>query len=638
MRKLLLLGLFSLAASGCGGGGGEEGPSTGTGGANTGGTNDSAGADTGGGHSGGSGTGGSATGGGSATAGAGTGGASSTAGAGTGGAQTTDDCVPLPENSRVYDHILSLVDPDMTAALTDYLQQPVVRPDGQEPLELDFPSRVFYGLYPDEYDFLVFLSAEDVSDTCEGMHSSVNTPDIPGTGVARFHGQAYGSVGRLLSVIGMDFRDFDTRPPFAHEVAHHWGVYLDESLGFGDDFEGGYAAHWGTASVHGLLGGFDGSTLRCKSPADALPPDCTAEPDGRIHYVVGRFSPLSGSFLDLPYAPLELYLMGLTTADEIPQTYTILTDAAPEPLEVDPATGDMTIDASGMTEVSVDDIIAEEGPRTPYTEDERSFTMAVVLLTAKPATDSMLQAASRWAESFGGHAPDAPWPSFEELTGGRARMETRLGRCRHIGEEDGPPPERKTQCDVLLQDCDPGLACYDADLSVCLPEGDAELGEPCEQSRDCAKGLECSSTGAMSLCAPYCDPNDTNSPLACETLCPGASVEVWSASPMGVVGAYCMPGSGSGTCDPLAQTCGDGFGCYGRESATCQSAGTIAAGDTCVPMGAVCVPGTECIGFQGEDAYCQPYCDPAGSAANACTTLCPAGAWNYGDYSICMPD
>ena len=55
-------------------------------------------------------------------------------------------------------------------------------------------------------------------------------------------------------------------------------------------------------------------------------------------------------------------------------------------------------------------------------------------------------------------------------------------------------------------------------------------------------------------------------------------------------------------------------------------------------MGAVCVPGAECIGFQGEDAYCQPYCDPAGSGANACMTLCPAGAWNYGDYSICMPD
>jgi hypothetical protein len=197
-------------------------------------------------------------------------------------------------------------------------------------------------------------------------------------------------------------------------VAHHWGVYLDESLGFGDDFEGGYASHWGTASVHGVLGGFDGSTLRCKTPAGAEPPDCTAEPDGRVHYVVGRFSPLSGSAFDLSYAPLELYLMGLVSADEIPQTYTILTDAAPEPLEVDPTTGDMTIDASGVTEVSVDDIIAEEGPRALYADDERTFTVAVVLLTATKASDEMLEAASPWAESFGGHAADAPWPSFED--------------------------------------------------------------------------------------------------------------------------------------------------------------------------------------------------------------------------------
>jgi hypothetical protein len=144
-------------------------------------------------------------------------GGGSTAGADAGGAgRSTEDCVPLPENSRIYDHILNLVDPDMTAALTDYLQQPVVLPDDQEPLKLDFPSRVFYELYPDEYDFLVFLSAKDVSDTCEGMHSTVNTPAIPGTGVDGFRGQAYGSVGRLLSVIGMDFRDTESTPPFAH--------------------------------------------------------------------------------------------------------------------------------------------------------------------------------------------------------------------------------------------------------------------------------------------------------------------------------------------------------------------------------------------------------------------------------------
>jgi hypothetical protein len=543
----------------------------------------------------------------------------------------------LPGKSRTYDHILNLVDPDITKALTEYLQQPIVPPDGKEPLDLGYPSRAFYELYPDQYDFLVFLSAKDVSDTCEGMHSAVNSPMIPGTGVKRTDLLEYGSAGRLLSAIGMDFRDFQTRPPFAHEVAHHWGIYLDKSLGFGDKFEGGYAAHWGTASVYGQLGGFDGATLRCKTPAGAVPPGCTAEADGRVQYVVGRFSPLSGISLEMPYAPLELYLMGLVSAEEIPQTYKILIDAAPKPLKTDPTTGDMTIDASGMKEVSIRDIIAKEGPRQLATDSERSFTMAVVLLTDTPASDQMLATASRWAESFGGHAPDAPWPSFEKMTGGRARMETRLGRCRRVGEEDAPPPDRNAKCDVLLQNCAAGLACYDADLSVCLPEGKVALGQPCTEHKDCAKGLECPDIGIEKRCAPYCDLKNASSPLACEKLCPGASVEVWSASSTAAVGAFCMPGSGGGTCDPLAQTCGTGLGCYGRESTTCQVAGKLAAGATCAPMGGVCVPGFECIGRQGGEDYCQPFCNPTGSDAKSCAKLCPGGAWNYGAYSICMP-
>lgn len=628
MHKPLFLVLFSLVALGCGGGG--NGTSTGDGSSDAGGKTNSLDSGTGGAKGG---TGGANTGGASSTGGATTGGAINTGGAG----QTAADCVPLPGKSRTYDHILNLVDPGMTTALTEYLRQPIVLPDGEEPLDLGFPSRAFYELYPDQYDFLVFLSAKDVSDTCEGRHSQVNSPMIPGTGVERTSGLDYGSAGRLLSVIGMDFHDFETRPPFAHEVAHHWGVYLDKSLGFGDKFEGGYAFHWGTASVHGVLGGFDGSTLRCKTPAGAVPPGCTAESDGRVHYVVGRFSPLSDSDLDVPYAPLELYLMGLATAEEIPQTYKILTDAAPKPLTTDSATGDMTIDASGLTEVSVRDLIAKEGPRQPYAENERSFTMAVVLLTDTPATDQMLATASRWAESFGGYAANASWPSFEKMTGGRARMETRLGRCRRRGEKDAPPPEWKDQCDVLLQNCAAGLACYDADLSVCLPEGRVALGQPCKRSKDCAKGLECPDIGTERLCAPFCDLKNPSSPLACEKLCPGASVEVWSSSTMDRVGAFCTPGSGAGTCDPLAQSCGAGLGCYGREATTCQVAGKLAAGATCAPMGGVCVPGNECIGRQGGENYCQPFCNPTGSDAKSCAKLCPGGAWKYGAYSICIP-
>ena len=67
--------------------------------------------------------------------------------------------------------------------------------------------------------------------------------------------------------------------------------------------------------------------------------------------------------------------------------------------------------------------------------------------------------------------------------------------------------------------------------------------------------------------------------------------------------------------------------------------GDLTLGETCYPLGIVCEAGTECIGIEGEAySYCQPYCDPNGDGPDACTSVCPGGAWNYGDYSICIPE
>jgi hypothetical protein len=75
------------------------------------------------------------------------------------------------------------------------------------------------------------------------------------------------------------------------------------------------------------------------------------------------------------------------------------------------------------------------------------------------------------------------------------------------------------------------------------PEGPGRIGDPCAQDRDCAAGLHCGS-GATSVCAPYCDPVDVTSPLACETLCPGAYTEVWSM--YWEITGLCMADAGAG--------------------------------------------------------------------------------------------
>jgi hypothetical protein len=566
------------------------------------------------------------------------------AGAPAGGAGSSPDeseLVALPEGSRQYEHILNLVLPEAKTAVAEFLQLP----DGRELTEeerkdLSLPSRMFYTGYRSEYDFLVFISDTAIEADAGGRHQAVHTETIPGTGVRRYYAQDFGDSGHLVSAIAMNFEGLDVRPPFAHEVAHRWANHLDESLGFGDAFEGSLAAHWGSVGVHGQLGGFDAATLRCKTPAGAVPPACTPETNGRVHYVVGRFSPVSSPDPERAYAPLELYMMGLASVDELPASFTLLEDAEPEPIAVDPTTGDETVDAAGVREIQLADIVALHGPRIPLPEAERHYRMAVVVVSDTPASDEILAAASRWAESFGGYVSLPPWKSFEELTGGRATMDTRLGPRRRLDDPPDEVPDRPMGgCDVLLQDCDAGSGCYDPDVPVCLPSGGAALAAPCVDDEDCAPGLGCDTVGATPLCSPYCDPADDTAALACAALCPGAFAEFVALEGMSfvTVGAQCFAGSGTGTCDPLAQDCAGGLGCYGRESTTCQAAGSTAQGQTCFPLGAVCEPGSECVGIQGMDSFCQPYCDPNGTGANACSTLCPGGSWEYGSYSICIP-
>jgi hypothetical protein len=156
---------------------------------------------------------------------------------------------------------------------------------------------------------------------------------------------------------------------------------------------------------------------------------------------------------------------------------------------------------------------------------------------------------------------------------------------------------------VYAQDCSGGLACYDFGAPVCVPEGLARLGEPCQEPYDCAKALDCSFGSSQWLCAPYCDPMDGDSALACDTLCPGGFAEVVDTViddngefSFPTIGGVCHGGTGTGACNPLNQEeCDEGYGCFGREATTCQPEGDLLLGETCFPLGVVCEAGTTCV-------------------------------------------
>src|SRR5690606_3440395 len=152
----------------------------------------------------------------------------------------------------------------------------------------------------------------------------------------------------------------------------------------------------------------------------------------------------------------------------------------------------------------------------------RHFRAAFALVTAAPASREMLDQVADWAAIFGGELESSVWPSFSELTGGRATMSHRVGEQRVLGPDDyldfsGPVYEL---CNPRMQDCDDGLACYGTWSFYCALPGAGDVGAACDTDSDCAPGLQCGTVFTdvfgPGQCAPYCETTEPTVDDACD--------------------------------------------------------------------------------------------------------------------------
>lgn len=189
--------------------------------------------------------------------------------------------------------------------------------------------------------------------------------------------------------------------PITHETGHRWGVKI--GLGLSND-----GSHWGLVAADGVLGGF--------------PPSALNDLGGGV-FQLTRASALP----DRPqrFSDLELYLMGLMPPEEVAPVsvvsdYTITDSSNPTYL---------TLNATLRT-VSVDDIVAEHGPRLPaFGDAPTEFRSAFVVFSTRALTVSEMSFFDHHASSFG--APESIGSTtFEEATGGRAQMDTSLPALR----------------------------------------------------------------------------------------------------------------------------------------------------------------------------------------------------------------
>ncbi len=542
---------------------------------------------------------------------------------------------PLPEGWREVNGVVNIVDElaaeEVEAYLT-YSGQADVRPT------LGYTTKLFFEQYVDEYDFLFLASDQRYDGGPAAAFQTVRRPYIPGTGIDEpFVDYTYEGYSRLRGAIGINNPGEGFLPPLFHETLHYWAVDFDPSFGFGSGLDYQDPSHWGYTSVHGQLGGFDETTLECATPAGQGPDECMPEDNGRFRYLLGSFAP---NVNNKDYAPLELYLMGLIPLEEVPPVYLLLQDA--EFVDFDDMTGQITIEASGISEILMDDIVARHGERELASAEERAFKSAFAIVSRQPVSDEMMDIVAVWAEVFGKRPrEDYSWTSFEEKALGLATMDTTLGRRR---TPDDPLPtepmlgELAIDCDIYAQDCPEHMTCIGDLEPYCAAHGGVAEGDPCYATNDCLPGLTCigSTEDDGFVCTPYCNLNDA-AEKACSTLCPTGTVSLVDPESLEEGPAFCLPGYGP-ACDPLASDCPDGQACYGAFEPSCSVAGDVPVGSPCTVGGEACEPGATCLGFDDVGAYCVAFCDPDGLVADkACDTLCERGEVTAGESTVCAP-
>ena len=285
-------------------------------------------------------------------------------------------------------------------------------------------TRHFYGLFADEFDFLLvvrnLIYGVDFDGVICARYIAVKN-DVQGTGAALFSDEhSWGSSGRLQGVITFNYVATQSGPEWApigrgpglHEFMHRWANFV---LPTAD------GAHWGFSSANGLLGGFDIINL---------------VDHGDNRYTAGEFN-TNGSH-GQPFSPIEQYLAGFISPEEVPDLWVAedgewVRDSEGGILRA--SNGYKIFSASQIKTYTIADIISEHGPRVPgVSRSQRDFRAAVILLTDEkhPANRRVLERLSEdvswtshaaFTEEGDNPVGNAVWKTnFYESTGGRATI------------------------------------------------------------------------------------------------------------------------------------------------------------------------------------------------------------------------
>jgi hypothetical protein len=363
-------------------------------------------------------------------------------------------------------------------------------------LDIVRASRAYYGVFPDDIDNLTFLPNFDhIGGTFHALIRNdvegINRPQVDETAV-------YGSPGRLQSILL--FSNFTHRPddPYqrvtndnntslslmAHEFAHRFGAFprfWDSQLvppGPSYDLLGRGHAHW--CFFHDTRSAF--------AFAATAPPGMSVL-EGNLwdlNMVNGDYR--TAGVTD-GYSPLDLYLMGLMEPEEVPPFFYLKDPQATDGGEyasciTSPVStghqGSRTF-AGTLREVTIEDVIAVEGPRVPGVADsQKNFRQTLVLVTRNGRFPSPAEVAKI-------DALRVAWEDyFSAATGGRASVDTTRPTgpgpavtFAFVRLPDAVQAGRETPFALLALDADGRVATgYEGTVAFASSDPDAVLPPP----------------------------------------------------------------------------------------------------------------------------------------------------------------
>ena len=257
--------------------------------------------------------------------------------------------------------------------------------------DLRLISNKVYEYLTDDFDYIIILSVEDSQPDglFFGRSSSISNT-VAGLGGNTFDNTAsYGSDGRLKNIIYMPRLEYIRNGPFLHEIAHTWANknFLPTTVG----------GHWGYAGVGGQLGGFDELV---NIGGDSY--------QGRVNGRDG-FGSFANGGNAIPYSNLELYLMGLISADALEAV-----QVAVNP-EQGSSFGQFTADA--IETYTPQEMLATNGARVPnHLNSQKEFRALTVIISKAQLDDERMETAHAYLDNFSRRAaPDSSWGSLNNF-------------------------------------------------------------------------------------------------------------------------------------------------------------------------------------------------------------------------------